>query len=77
MLGATPHQVYGEFDQGSSRGGGEEGKQERQLGHTVPAGHHELDDPGTDADMLVPLQGQHVCMSGLFNLGSGLSLRAC
>ena len=35
-------------------------EQERQLGHPVPAGHHELDDPGIDADMLVPLQGQHV-----------------
>ena len=33
---------------------------ERQLGHPVPAGHHELDEPGIDADMLVPLQGQHV-----------------
>ena len=35
-------------------------EQERQLGHPVPAGHHELDEPGIDADMLVPLQGQHV-----------------
>ena len=30
--------------------------QERQLGHPVPAGHHhELDEPGIDADMLVYL----------------------
>ena len=35
-------------------------EQERQLGHPVPAGHHELDEPGIDADMLVPLQGQRV-----------------
>ena len=35
-------------------------EQERQLGHPVPAGHHELDEPGIDVDMLVPVQGQHV-----------------
>ena len=53
-------------------------EQERQLGHPVPAGHHhELDEPGIDADMLVPLQGQHVCLGCLINLGGGLSLRAC
>ena len=34
-------------------------EQERQLGHPVPVGHHEVDEPGIDADMLVPLQGQH------------------
>ena len=33
-------------------------EQERQLGHPVPAGHHELDEPGIDADMPVPLQDQ-------------------
>ena len=27
-------------------------EQERQLGHPVPAGHHELDEPGIDADIL-------------------------
>ena len=43
-------------------------EQERQLGHAVPAGHHhELDEPGIDADMLVPLQDQqHTYVSGLF-----------
>ena len=36
-------------------------EQERQLGHPVPAEHHELDEPGIiDVDMLVPLQGQNV-----------------
>ena len=59
MLGATPHQVYGEFDQGAREAAAKR-EQERQLGHPVPAGHHELDEPGIDADMLVPLQGQHV-----------------
>ena len=44
-------------------------EQERQLGHPVPAGHHELDEPGIDADMLVPLQGQRVNMSGLCKFG--------
>ena len=39
-------------------------EQERQLGHPVPAGHHELDEPGIDADMLV-----RVNMSGLFKFG--------
>ena len=50
-------------------------EQERQLGHPVPAGHHELDEPGIDADILAPLQGQHVW--AVLNLGGGLSLRAC
>ena len=45
-------------------------EQERQLGHPVPAGHHELDEPGIDADMLVPLQDQqHVCLGCLLNFG--------
>ena len=54
-------------------------EQERQLGHPVPAGHHhELDEPGIDADMLVPLQGGfRVNSLGCLNLGGGLSLRAC
>ena len=37
---------------GSSRGGGEEGNRRDSL----PAGHHELDEPGVDADMLVPFR---------------------
>ena len=42
-------------------------EQERQLGHAVPAGHHELDEPGIDADILAPLL--RVNMSGLFKFG--------
>ena len=30
------------------------------LQHPVPAGLHELDEPGIDVDVLVPLKGQHV-----------------
>ena len=59
MLGAAPHQVHGKFDQGA-RGRQSRSEPERHLGHPVPAGHHELDEPGIDVDILVPLQGQHV-----------------
>ena len=44
--------------------------QERPLGHPVPAGHHELGKPGVDADMLVPLQGQHVWADYICAVGS-------
>ena len=39
-------------------------EQERQLGQPVPAGHHKLDEPGIDVNLLVPLQGQHVWAVG-------------
>ena len=60
MIGAAPHQVYGEFDQGARAAAAKKGTGETAWAHPVPAGHHELDEPGIDADMLVPLQGQHV-----------------
>ena len=41
-------------------------EQERQLGHPVPAGHHELDEPGIDAD--IPL------MTGIAEWFVGLSV---
>ena len=72
MLGATPHQVYGEFDQGAREAAAKKGTGETAWAGTrcLVGGHHELDEPGIDADMLVPLQDQqqqqqqqHVWMS--------------
>ena len=60
MLGATPHQVYGEFDQERCARRRRRREQERQLSTRCSLGTNELDEPGIDADMLVPLQGQHV-----------------
>ena len=59
MLGAAPHQVYGEFDQGVRAAAAKKGTGETAWAPGA-CWHHELDEPGIDADMLVPLLGQHV-----------------
>ena len=67
MLGATPRQVYGEFDQELARRRRRR-EQGRQLGHPVPAGHHELDEPGITTTRTCWCHFR-VNMSGLFKFG--------
>ena len=80
MLGATPHQVYGEFDQGAREAAAKKG-----TGETAWAPTRCLLGTTTSLTNLV-LTRTCWCpfrvvynMSGLFilNLGGGLSLRAC
>ena len=44
-------------------------EQERQLGHPVRAGHHELDEPGIDLDVSVP--SRSTCLRRLKLLAVG------
>ena len=50
--------MCGKFYQGA-RAATVQKEQERQLGHPLPAGHHELAYPGVGVDILVPRQCQH------------------
>ena len=66
MLGATPHQVYGEFDQGALRGGGEEGNRRDSLGTRCLLGTTSLTNLVLTRTYWRPFR---VNMSGLFKFG--------